>query len=105
MATHDEFGPRPRDWDIVGSAVLTTLPSKAERRMGMHMPMKHLQKPTPLVHSSGLKSTDPFSESEHRRVVEEGEAGLWAVDEVVTKKLSFDSHLPAVLVSIAVGQN
>jgi hypothetical protein len=63
VATHDELGPRLRDREMVGSAVLTTLPSKAERRMGMQRPAKHLQNPTPLVHSSGLlvSSAGPFS--------------------------------------------
>jgi hypothetical protein len=51
VATHDEFGPSPKDLDIVGSAVLTTLPSNAERSIGMQMAVKHLQKPTPLAHS------------------------------------------------------
>jgi hypothetical protein len=63
VATHDELGPRLREREMVGSAVLTTLPSKAERRMGMQRPAKHRQKPTPLTHFSGLfvSSVAPFS--------------------------------------------
>lgn len=52
VATHDELGPRSNDCDIVGSAVLTTLPSNAESKIGTQIPVKHLQKPGPLAHSS-----------------------------------------------------
>jgi hypothetical protein len=77
VATQDALRPSPRDWEIVGSAVLTTLPSKAERRMGMQIPAKHLQNPTPLTHSSPLSGPPPvpFS-SEHRSVVDDEEVRI-----------------------------
>lgn len=65
VATQDEFGPRPRSREIVGRAVLTTLPSKAESRMGTQSPMKHRQNPTPRTHSLALTSaTSVFSDSD-----------------------------------------
>jgi len=112
VATHDAFGPRPSDWDTVGSAVLTTLPSKAESRMGMQSPVKHLQNPTPRAHTSLVSSTDPFS-SGHWRVVddEDVEMGDWQVNEVSSWGLAANralaeraSHLSVDLGSIAAGR-
>lgn len=85
VATQEELGPRPRDREIVGSAVLITLPSKAERRMGMQIAAKHLQNPAPRLHSSvvsGLSSSSLFFSSRLGSVVDEDdEIGEDATDE------------------------
>jgi hypothetical protein len=43
--------PKSRASEMVGSAVLVTLPSRAERRRGMQMARKDRQKPGPRDHS------------------------------------------------------
>ena len=51
VATQENLVPRSSASEIVGSAVLVTLPSKADSRRGMQMAMKDRQKPAPRVHT------------------------------------------------------
>jgi hypothetical protein len=51
VATQENLVPRSSASEIVGSAVLVTLPSSAESRRGMQMAMKDRQKPVPRVHT------------------------------------------------------
>jgi hypothetical protein len=48
--TQEKLGPRSSASEIVGSAVLVTLPSRAERRSGMQMAIKERQKIGPRFH-------------------------------------------------------
>lgn len=50
VATQENFVPRSKALEMVGRAVLVTVPSRAERRSGMHMAMKERQKPSDRVH-------------------------------------------------------
>jgi hypothetical protein len=50
VATQEKLVPRSSASEIVGSAVLVTLPSRAERRRGMQMAIKERQKPGPRFH-------------------------------------------------------
>lgn len=54
VATHEKLSPRFSLSDIVGNAVLVTVPSRAESKRGMQMLMKARQKPRPLFHFSGV---------------------------------------------------
>jgi hypothetical protein len=51
VATQEKEVPRSRASEMVGSAVLVTLPSSAESRSGMHMEIKERQNPVPRVHT------------------------------------------------------
>lgn len=50
VATHENEVPRLRASDMVGSAVLVTLPSSAESRSGTQMAIKERQKPSSRRH-------------------------------------------------------
>lgn len=50
VATHENWVPRSRTSDIVGSAVLVTLPSRADSKRGMHIATKDRQKPSSRLH-------------------------------------------------------
>lgn len=50
VATHANFVPRSSASEMVGRAVLVTLPSSAERRSGMHIAVKERQNPSARVH-------------------------------------------------------
>jgi hypothetical protein len=50
VATQENFVPRSRASEIVGRAVLVTLPSRADRSSGMHMAMKERQNPSDRFH-------------------------------------------------------
>jgi hypothetical protein len=50
VATQEKFVPRLRASEMVGKAVLVTLPSRAERRRGRHIAVNDRQKPRPLFH-------------------------------------------------------
>jgi hypothetical protein len=50
VATQENFVPRSRASEMVGRAVLVTLPSRAERSSGMHMAMKERQNPSDRFH-------------------------------------------------------
>lgn len=50
MATQEKFVPRFSASEMVGRAVLVTLPSRADSKSGMQMAMKDRQNPAPRRH-------------------------------------------------------
>lgn len=73
VATQDEFDPRLRELEMVGRAVLTTLPSKADKRIGIQTAVKHLQNPGPRRHPPDGSAGDGFSFSVSHESREEEE--------------------------------
>ena len=50
VATQENFVPRSKASEMVGRAVLVTLPSRAERSSGMHIAINDRQKPSDRFH-------------------------------------------------------
>ena len=50
VATHENVVPRSSASEIVGKAVLVTLPSRAESKSGIHIAINERQKPSERVH-------------------------------------------------------